>query len=71
MTDIGHEDCMMTASTKLAKFNITEAGESFTLHIEDEAGKVLELSATRDQIDLIDEALEQVLDKDDSADEIK
>ncbi len=61
----------MAEAKKLAKFTITEAGEGFNLHIEDEAGQVLELSATRDQIDLIDDALEEVLEKDDAADEVK
>ena len=28
----------MAAAKKLAKFTITEAGEGFNLHIEDEAG---------------------------------
>ncbi len=43
----------MAATKKLAKFTITEAGEGFNLHIEDEAGHVLELLATRDQLDVI------------------
>ena len=59
------------ADTKtLAKFNIAEAGEAFSLHIEDEAGHVLEFSATRDQIDLIADRLDEILSQDDSADEV-
>ncbi len=61
----------MAATKKLAKFTITEAGEGFNLHIEDEAGHVLELLATRDQLDVIDDALEELLEQDDSADEVK
>ena len=60
----------MAAAKKLAKFTITEAGEGFSLHIEDEAGHVLELSATREQIDLIVDTLDDILSRDDSADEI-
>ena len=60
----------MAATKKLAKFTITEAGEGFSLHIEDEAGHVLELSATREQIDLIVDTLDEILSRDDSADEI-
>ena len=60
----------MAETKKLAKFTITEAGESFNLHIEDDAGHVLELSATRDQIDVIDDALEELLEKGDDADEV-
>ena len=55
---------------KLAKFTILEADKAFSLHIEDEAGHVLELSATRDQIDVIVDKLDEILSQDDSADEI-
>ena len=60
----------MAAMKKLAKFTVTEAGEDFNLHIEDEAGHVLELSATRDQVDVIADTLDELLSQDDSADEI-
>jgi ribose 5-phosphate isomerase len=55
---------------KLAKFTVLEADQAFSLHIEDEAGHVLELSATRDQIDIIVDRLDEILSQDDSADEI-
>ena len=55
----------------LAKFSIAEAGQDFSLHIEDEAGQVLELSATRDQIDLIADRLDEILSQGDSADEVQ
>ena len=61
----------MAASKKLAKFTITEAGDDFALHIEDEAGDVLELSATRDQVDVIADALADLLEDGDGADELK
>jgi hypothetical protein len=61
----------MAATKKLAKFTVKEAGEAFNLHIEDEAGQVLELSATRDQVDLIADTLDELLSQDDSADEIE
>ena len=60
----------MAETKKLAKFTITVAGEGFNLHIEDDAGHVLELSATCDQIDIIDDALEELLGKGDDADEV-
>lgn len=60
----------MAATQKLAKFAVTEAGEDFALTIEDEAGRVLELIATRDQVDLIADSLDDFLSRDDSADEI-
>ena len=61
----------MAATKKLAKFTVTEAGADFNLHIEDEAGHVLELSATRDQIDVIADKLDELLSEDDSADEVE
>ena len=61
----------MAATKKLAKFTVTEADEAFNLHIEDEAGHVLELSATRDQVDVIADKLDELLSQDDSADEIE
>ena len=60
----------MAAAKKLAKFNVAAAGEDFRLHIEDDAGHVLELSATRDQVDVIADKLDELLSEDDSADEI-
>ena len=61
----------MAASKKLAKFTVIEAGESFNLHIEDDAGDVLELSATRVQVDVIADALADLLEDGDDADELK
>lgn len=61
----------MAAMKKLAKFTISEAGEDFNLHIEDEAGDVLELSATRDQVDIIVDILDELLEQGDDADEVK
>lgn len=61
----------MAAIKKLAKFTVIEAGEDFNLHIEDEAGHVLELSATRDQVDVIADTLDELLSQDDSADEVE
>ena len=61
----------MAATKKLAKFTVSEAGEDFSLHIEDDAGHVLELSATRDQVDVIADKLDELLSQDDSADEIE
>ena len=61
----------MAAMKKLAKFTVVEAGESYNLHIEDEGGQVLELNATRDQVDIIADTLDEILSEDDSADEVE
>ena len=60
----------MAAAKTLEKFTITESGDGFSLHIEDETGQVLELTATREQIDLIADTLDELLSRDDSADEV-
>lgn len=51
----------------LTKFTINEAGEGYTLHIESEGGDTLELTATAEQLDLIDEALDTLLSRDEGA----
>jgi hypothetical protein len=50
----------------LTQFRITGSGETFTLHIEDNAGETIEFEATRDQLDVIVESLEEVLSEDDA-----
>ena len=60
----------MATTKKLAKFTVTEADGGCSLHIEDESGHVLELSATRDQIDIIDDILEELLEQGADADEV-
>ena len=48
----------------LSRFTIELAGEDYLLHIEDEDGDTLELTATAEQLDLIAEAIEEHLDED-------
>ena len=48
----------------LSRFTIELAGEGYSLHIEDEDGETLELTATPEQLDLIAEAIEEHLDED-------
>ena len=48
----------------LANFTITESGDNYQLHIEDDAGETIELTATYDQLDLLVEAIDQHLDED-------
>lgn len=61
----------MAEAKKLSKFTISQAGQDFRLHIEDESGEVLELTATRDQLDVLDDALEELLDQGEGEDEVK
>lgn len=60
----------MADAKKLAKFHVEEAGADFSLHIEDETGSVLELTASREQVDLIVDSLDEMLSQDDEADEV-
>ena len=59
------------ANTKktLSTFRVVQAGEGYSLHIEDDAGETIEFEATADQLDIIVEALEDLLESDDSEDE--
>ncbi len=60
----------MADANKLARFSVAGARDTFNMHIEDEAGNRLELIATREQLDLIADELDDVLLADDSADEV-
>ncbi len=62
----------MAATRTLSRFTATQAGDGFTLHIEDGSGTTLELAATRDQLDVIADALDDLLadtEEDDAAEE--
>jgi len=49
----------------LAQFTITtDSDGEYTLHLEDEDGETLEFTASYEQLDLITEAIEEVLDAD-------
>lgn len=60
----------MAASTTLKTFHVEEAGEGFSLRIEDESGSVLELLATREQLDVIADSLDELLSETEAADEV-
>lgn len=60
----------MAAVKKLSRFEVHGSGKEFTLHIEDDGGNTLELSASRDQLDVIADSLDDILLQDDSADEV-
>jgi hypothetical protein len=71
--------CVVTAASggnramakALSRFTIERAGDEFMLHIEDEDGDTLELTASFEQLDLISESLEEHLAFDiDDPDEI-
>jgi hypothetical protein len=61
----------MATPAKLKRFEVSGSGMEFTLHIEDDSGHSLELSASRDQLDVIADALDDVLLLDDSGDEVE
>lgn len=52
----------------LSRFTIERDGDDYLIHIEDEDGDTVELTASFEQLDLISEALEEHLafDADDS-----
>ena len=49
----------------LARFTIEPSGDDYLLLIEDEDGETTELTATLEQLDLIGEAVDQLLEQDD------
>ena len=49
----------------LARFTITDTGDDYTLHIEDDSGETIEITATFEQLDLIAEAIDEHLDEGD------
>lgn len=62
----------MAETKTLARFTAKQAPDGFTLHIEDGSGGMLELAATRDQLDVIADALDDLLadtEEDDSVGE--
>ncbi len=61
----------MAATNNLARFEVGGSGKVFTLHVEDENGNKLELVASRDQLDVIADSLDDILLQDDSADEVQ
>ena len=60
------------ANTKktLSTFRVEARGDGYSLHIEDDAGDMIEFEATAEQLDLIVEELDNLLGDDDSADEV-
>lgn len=48
----------------LAHFTVTRAGDDFLLGLEDEDGETIEFTASFDQLDLITEAIDDVLEAD-------
>jgi hypothetical protein len=54
----------MAAPQNLAQFNVEATSAGFQLHIESEGGDVLDLVATEEQLDVIVDALEEVLTED-------
>ncbi|MDQ3559420.1 MAG: hypothetical protein M3453_09610 [Pseudomonadota bacterium] len=51
----------------LAKFSVVPGGDGYQLHIEDDSGDTLELSATYEQMELLVDTLDDLLEADDAA----
>ena len=53
----------------ISRFTVTpqDGGTGFRLHIEDESGEVLEVDATRDQVELLTDALDDALAESEAA----
>ena len=60
---------MASERKTLSTFTVRRAGAGYTLHIEDSAGELIEFEATAEQIDVIAEALEDLLEEDEEDEE--
>ena len=58
---------MAGKAKSLSQFRVQGSGDDFQVHIEDDAGETIEFTATRDQLDVIVEHLDEVLSQDDAA----
>ena len=56
----------MATKKTLSQFRIEGSGETFQIHIEDDAGEPIEFQATRDQLDVIVDSLDDLLNEDDA-----
>lgn len=61
---------MASQAKTLSKFVVQPKGDGFSFHIEDDAGETIEFEATRDQLDVLAESLEDLLGDDDSVDAV-
>jgi hypothetical protein len=50
----------------LVRFTIEPSSDNYLLLIEDDDGETVELTATLEQLDLIGEAIDQLLEQDDT-----
>jgi hypothetical protein len=58
----------MAEIRELTRFVITEREDGYRIRIEDDSGRVLELSATEEQLDMIIDELDAVLGEDEDED---
>lgn len=56
---------------KLSHFTVSQEDGTFTIHVEDDGGDTLELHATRGQLDLIADTLDDLLDQTEEDDEVE
>ena len=56
-------------ATTLSRFTIEPQGEDFLLLIEDDSGETIEMTATLEQLDLLGEAIDELLEKDDATED--
>ena len=58
---------MAQQSKALTQFRVEGSGETFQMHIEDDAGEKIEFSVTRAQLDVIVDHLDDLLSEDDAS----
>jgi hypothetical protein len=58
----------MADAKKLKRFHVEQSGEGFQMDVEDDSGHILSLTATREQVDLIADKLDEMLSESDDDD---
>ncbi len=51
----------------LTQFRVEGSGDTFQMHIEDDAGEQIEFAVTREQLDVIVDSLDDLLGEDDAS----
>ena len=61
----------MAAPARMTRFEIKPDGTDFVMHIVNESNETLEMTCSREQLDVLADALDDLLLADDSGDEVE
>ncbi len=61
----------MAAPAAMKRFEVKPSGKDFVMHIVNDQDEMLEMTCSRDQLDVLADALDDILLIDDSGDEVQ